>query len=310
MNDPRPIIAELSAVVVALGQGEREGAPLVLTAPDGDLPTRVFDPDQHRTLELSLRDWVSAETGLTLGYVEQLYTFGDRVGRPGDGESAPHRISIGYLAIAREEGAAAERGLWQRWSRFFPWEDRRAGSEPVREAIAGRLAELGRGQPAIRDRAQLSFGLGGAEWRDELVLERYELLYELALVPEAWRDRGGATPEALPAFGTMLPLDHRRILATGIGRLRAKLKYRPVLFGLMPPTFTLTDLQRAAEAVSGQQLHQQNFRRMVGQSGLVEPTGGVSRRRGGRPATEYRFAAGADWEMRVNPVRFGGARQG
>jgi hypothetical protein len=104
--------------------------------------------------------------------------------------------------------------------------------------------------------------------------------------------------------------DHRRILATAIGRLRGKLKYRPVLFELMGETFTLTELQRAAEAVSGVALHKQNFRRMVERSGLIEPTGTTSTRLGGRPAAEYRFGAEAIWERRAAAVRFGGARRG
>jgi hypothetical protein len=84
-------------------------------------------------------------------------------------------------------------------------------------------------------------------------------------------------------------LDHRRILATGIARLRAKIKYRPVVFELMPARFTLLQLQRAVEALAGQRLHKQNFRRLVDQQGLVEETGGVSTATGGRPAKLFRF---------------------
>ena len=72
--------------------------------------------------------------------------------------------------------------------------------------------------------------------------------------------------------------DHRRILATAISRLRAKLKYRPVVFELMPAEFTLTELQRTVEAISGRHLHQQNFRRLVENGALVEPTGDASNR--------------------------------
>jgi len=52
-------------------------------------------------------------------------------------------------------------------------------------------------------------------------------------------------------------------MATAMGRLRAKLKYRPVIFELLPPEFTLTELQRTVEAISGRHLHKQNFRRLV-----------------------------------------------
>ena len=83
--------------------------------------------------------------------------------------------------------------------------------------------------------------------------------------------------------------DHRRILATAIGRLRGKIKYRPVVFELMPPAFTLLQLQRTVEALAGVRLHKQNFRRLVEQQGLVEETGAMSAATGGRPARLVRF---------------------
>ena len=83
--------------------------------------------------------------------------------------------------------------------------------------------------------------------------------------------------------------DHRRILATAIARLRAKLKYRPVVFELMSQEFTLTELQHTVEAISGRHLHKQNFRRLVEQGGLVERTGEWERGTGGRPAERFRF---------------------
>src|SRR5262245_20498539 len=83
--------------------------------------------------------------------------------------------------------------------------------------------------------------------------------------------------------------DHRRILATAIARLRGKLKYRPVVFELMAQEFTLTELQRTVEAISGRRLHKQNFRRLVETAALVEPTGETSTATGGRPAALFRF---------------------
>ncbi|RED18655.1 NUDIX hydrolase [Pontivivens insulae] len=296
----RPIEVGLSAVLVGVIESDGRAEPVVLTLPGPELPTRPFDPDRHGTLELSLRDWVETDTGHTLAHVEQLYTFGDRPQR----SDPAHRVSIGYLAIVpgRERLEGQD---WRPWTQFFPWEDRRAGPAPILTETLAPALESWATTPQRRERLNLSFGLSGQPWRDELVLERYELLYEAGLVEEAARDRALPPPRPL---GRAMPRDDRRILATGIGRLRAKLKYRPVLFELMPETFTLFDLQTAAEAVSGQPLHKQNFRRMITQSGLIEPTGAQTARRGGRPAAEYRFAAEAQWERRVSPVRFGGAR--
>jgi hypothetical protein len=83
--------------------------------------------------------------------------------------------------------------------------------------------------------------------------------------------------------------DHRRILATGIARVRAKIKYNPVVFELMPAVFTLSQLQRCVEAIAGLTLHKPNFRRLIEQQQLVEETGETVSDTGGRPAKAFRF---------------------
>jgi hypothetical protein len=311
-NPSRPVKVDLSAVIVTLAMRAGQARPMVLTpaGPDGrDLPTAAFDPDRHRTLHQALAEWVERHAGLKLDYIEQLYTFGDPRRSAARDAGEPHTVSIGYLALVRPDGTRVTSD-WTPWAQWFPWEDRREGPPPVlAEVILPRLAAWAGSSAEKCERLDLSFGTGGHPWRDELTLERYELLYTAELVCEAWVDRGEAPPADLPALGTPAPRDHRRILATAIGRLRGKLKYRPVLFELMGETFTLTELQRAAEAVSGVALHKQNFRRMVERSGLIEPTGAYSTRLGGRPAAEYRLGAEAMWERRAAAVRFGGARR-
>jgi hypothetical protein len=71
--------------------------------------------------------------------------------------------------------------------------------------------------------------------------------------------------------------------------LRGKLKYRPVVFELLPPAFTLLQLQRTVEALAGVRLHKQNFRRLVENAGLVEGTGRQHPQTGGRPAELFSF---------------------
>jgi hypothetical protein len=149
-------------------------------------------------------------------------------------------------------------------------------------------------QPLIvqtrRERTEITFGLHGAPWDPERTLERYELLYEAGLVEEA--HRGNATSHAQPPGGFLgrpMALDHRRILATALGRVRGKIKYRPVVFELLPATFTLWQLQCVVEALAGIRLHKQNFRRLVERGGLVEGTGQYDLSTGGRPAELFRF---------------------
>jgi hypothetical protein len=262
------------------------------------LPYGTFAPREHRTLEIGLREWVKRQTGLELGYVEQLYTFGDR-GRHAEPGGA-HTLSVGYLALTRGAGDGLMGSHWSPWYAYFPWEDWRKGKPHIlSEDIEPRLKEWA-ARPPLPDeparplrrgeRLRIGFGINGA-WDEEKVLERYELLYEAGLVAEAARDGRPAAMQwsNLPDLGRPMEFDHRRILATGLGRLRGKLKYRPVVFELLPPEFTLYDLQKTVEAISGTLLHKQNFRRLVEKGGLVEATGNVSTETGGRPARLYRF---------------------
>jgi len=74
-----------------------------------------------------------------------------------------------------------------------------------------------------------------------------------------------------------------------MARLRTKIRYRPVIFELMPETFTLLALQTTVEAVAGRPMHKQNFRRLIAQQNLVEETAAFATDTPGRPARLYRF---------------------
>lgn len=282
----------LSAVVMAL----RSGRLCILTTetPEGELalPFGPFDPAGDRTFERALRSFVTAQTGFGLGFVEQLYTFGDAgraAPRPTPGPDRQREISVGYLALTAEAVDMAPSGArWTPALEIFPWEDRRAPPARLTNDIVNSLTTWAGGDPRRIDRIEALFAPSASvRWDETRVLERYELLYEAGLVAEAARDRDDASP--LDLFDRQMASDHRRILATGLGRLRSKLRYRPVLFELTPATFTLSALQAAAEAVVGLNLHKQNFRRGVERTGLVEPTGRLSPGTGGRPAELFRF---------------------
>ncbi len=266
------------------------------------LPTGPLDPKGDRTLELALRRWVRAQTGLELGYVEQLYTFGDRFRDPRERRGGPRVLSVAYLALVREGRVAGESpSRWRGVYRFFPWEDWRGGPPSIVErrllpAVEAWVREApGRAARELRrERAAVAFGRGRERWDGERVLDRYELLYEMGLLPETIRDAraaGEAPPEAVarPLPGSSLAFDHRRILATALGRIRGKIRYRPVVFELVPEEFTLLRLQRTVEALSGIRLHKQNFRRLVDSGGLVEGTGRLEQGIRGRPAELFRF---------------------
>ncbi|OWW00296.1 hypothetical protein [Rhizobium sp. R693] len=273
--------AELIAVLVAVTGGE----PRVMTIRSGEaLPSGPFEMG-HRTLQSGLREWVQEQTGHPVGYLEQLYTFADR---DRNNEILGGRtISISYLGLVREQSATGAGGpAWHGWYSYFPWEDWRAGRPAVLDDIVAHLATWARRDPLRKEerlrRVNFAFGCGEVAWNEDLVLQRYEILYEAGLVKEA-----GFPPEVNP--GRPMFADHRRILATGIARLRAKIKYRPVVFELMPASFTLLQLQRSVEALAGLTLHKQNFRRLIEQQDLVEETGDTTSETGGRPAKLFRY---------------------
>ena len=249
---------------------------------------------------------------MELGYVEQLYTFGDRNRDPRELEGGPRVISVPYLALVKEKQLSGMgRARWRDWYEFFPWEDtlqRRSSviDEKIAPALDGWILNdpnpESRGRR--RERVEIAFGLGGASWDEERVLDRYELLYETGLVAERAPDREAGlesekeSPDSSvepPAesssvsLGRAMALDHRRILATAMGRLRGKIKYRPVIFELLPRNFTLLQLQRVVETLAGVHLHKQNFRRFVEKGGLVEDTGQSEAKTGGRPAKLFCF---------------------
>jgi hypothetical protein len=298
-----PVEIGLTAAIVTV----RGDAPLILTAQTSAatiaaLPSGSFDPIRHRTFEIGLRAWVTQQTGAPLGYVEQLYTFGDRGRHARIGDRDPHVVSVGYLALTRigEEAAEPQAAQWRNWHDFFPWEDWRGGRPAlIEEFILPHLeAWIAQAPDALsstgltrQQRVSLLFGTPGRGFNEENVLERYELLYEAGLLEEALRDGREAAllRKNIEPLGLAMCFDHRRILATAMGRLRAKMKYRPVIFELMGETFTLTELQRTVEAISGRHLHKQNFRRLVESSEIVEPTGETTHLTGGRPAALFKF---------------------
>ena len=122
----------LSAVITAATTHD----PRVLTIRvDGAeaLPSGPLEAE-HRTLEIGLRNWVERQTSEHLGYVEQLYTFGDR------DLVAAGGLVVAYLALVREAApAGAADAAWQSWYRYFPWEDWRDGRPALLEPIEERL---------------------------------------------------------------------------------------------------------------------------------------------------------------------------
>jgi hypothetical protein len=178
-----------------------------------------------------------------------------------------------YLMLTRDPhdtaaptgGDDAARAHWADVYEYLPWEDLR---DEARQARLGRLVKAldgwARRSPQAADRVRELFGL--REWNEERTAERWALLMEARLVPEARRDRWGRVQaraeDALT--GREMAFDHRQILADALGRVRGKIKYTPAaLMALTGPEATLDELQAHCEAIAGRPLHRSNFRRAV-----------------------------------------------
>ena len=275
----------LNAVILAV----TDEVPRILCVEGDALPFGHLDPLGDHTLELGLRAWVREQTGLELGYVEQLYTFGDLDREMPVDAAEGRRISVAYLALVREaELEAKGRAVWRSVYEFLPWEDWREGQPRSleRQLVPALLkwsqdAEHRSERESRRERVEIALGLESLRWDEERVLERYELLWEAGLVRESGAEPGG--------IGVAMRLDHRRMLATGLGRLRGKLKYRPVVFELMPPTFTLFQLQRVVEALAGCVSTKGTSAGWWTRAVWLRGPDSSASRRAGRPAELFRF---------------------
>lgn len=306
---------EVVAVLIAI----TDHSARVLTVDQGKLlPNGPLMP-LHRSLQAGVRQWVEEQTEQPLGYIEQLYTFVDTNRRNIDGHAL---VYVSYLGLVQEEQTQElpSKASWQDWYAYFPWENHLNGMpSSVTDFIVPALFDWANSaqeqteRQRRRQRIHLCWGINediisnntnqvlesnsakeskkhNYEWVAEHALLRYEMLYEADLIPEA----PNYQPNKLPTNGSQLtgiPMyyDHRRVIATAISRLRAKIEYRPLIFGLMPDAFTLSQLQQSIEALSGVRLHKQNFRRLLDSQNLVTETGDSSSAQRGRPAKLYRF---------------------
>lgn len=110
-------------------------------------------------------------------------------------------------------------------------------------------------------------------------LARTRLRTDLEWRP-AWHPIAGLPP---------LAFENERVIAYAQRRLRAKLEYTNVVYSLLPPRFTLTQMQRVYEAILGEAIDKRNFRRRVVGLGIVRETGQTHKQGPYRPAMLYEF---------------------
>lgn len=283
---------EVVAVLIAI----TDFTARVLTVDNGKLlPSGPLTP-VHHSLQAGVRQWVEEQTQQPLGYIEQLYTFVDSNRRNPQGHAL---IYVSYLGLV-QEGSRTQlqsNAVWRDWHVYFPWENHlQDNPASIDLNIVPQLymwadkADSREKQMRRRKRIQVCWGVGKHQWQSEHALLRYEMLYEAELIPESRNFNPNALPnDLIYTCGEPMYYDHRRVIATAMSRLRAKIEYQPVIFGLMPDEFTLSQLQYSLEALSGVRLHKQNFRRQLENQDLLVATGRSTFANRGRPAQLYRF---------------------
>jgi ADP-ribose pyrophosphatase YjhB (NUDIX family) len=89
-----------------------------------------------------------------------------------------------------------------------------------------------------------------------------------------------------------LAFDHADILASALRRLRSKVEYTSLPVHLLPPKFTLPDLQQVYEQILGRSMDKSAFRKRMAEANFLEPLAGEKRPASNRPAQIYRIKRG------------------
>jgi 8-oxo-dGTP diphosphatase len=86
-----------------------------------------------------------------------------------------------------------------------------------------------------------------------------------------------------------LAFDHNEIVEVALKRLKRSIRTRPIGFELLPPAFTLTDLQHLYEAIWETDLEKRNFRKKILSMNLLKDLGRSQEGVAHRPAKLYSF---------------------
>jgi 8-oxo-dGTP diphosphatase len=110
-----------------------------------------------------------------------------------------------------------------------------------------------------------------------------------AIVPSGTAAPDGMSWQPVAALATLGPRQ-QAMLAAALAALRDRMDIAPIAFRMLPPTFTLSELQEMYELLLGRRLHKASFRRALQSSYLVEPTDEWRSEGRGRPAQLFRYA--------------------
>ncbi|MGP6159541.1 MAG: NUDIX hydrolase [Vulcanimicrobiaceae bacterium] len=175
------------------------------------------------------------------------------------------------------------------------------GGAETLEAAAARALETKAGLEGAYLEQLCTFGAPGRDPRSRTLSVAYVALVPHARIAAARGDvvvarlevpwpgeQGGPVHAYRDGERLALGFDHAEVLGVAVKRIRGKLEYTPIGFELLPPAFTLGDLQRVHETVLGRTLNKDSFRRRMLASGDLESTGEQRTGVEHRPAMLYR----------------------
>ena len=169
----------------------------------------------------------------------------------------------------------------ERWS--LPWKVGQSG-EPL-DSAATRIAQETLGEPPTWMEQIGAFADGKRHPSDAEISVAF-----VGLVPhETASPRPGNTWFSVADVPPLSPRQ-KSMVEGAISAVQARLDQAPIAFRLLPPTFTLSELQHLYELLLGKRLHKASFRRALAGSSLVEPTDEWRSEGRGRPAQLYRYS--------------------
>lgn len=215
---------------------------------------------------------------------------------PKDMQDSPSSYLRVCVALIRWNGTGLDTAIWN--SSHLP--TARPSADEALDQTAVRVIREGTGIDAqyLEQLYTFSPSQGGPR---QIVISYLALFSPETATPES-------PPELawLPAETTELSDDlEQMVLEYALVRLRAKLGYTNIAFYLLPPTFTLSELQQTYESILDQPMDKRNFRRRMIASGILIDTGEQRREGSHRPAALYRFREQADQSSYLTPPLLG-----
>jgi 8-oxo-dGTP diphosphatase len=214
-----------------------------------------------------------------------------RDGEDGDGDQVAEGTAPGCKVLLVQRRAEPHKGEWALPGGFVEVSDTGDQGEDL-EAAARRELQEETGLVVDYLEQLYTFGAPRRDPRGRVIsVAYYALVRSTDHQAHAGSDAADVRWFALPTAGARKPelaFDHGEVLAMAIGRLQAKVRYAPIGFNLLPPRFTLTELQRLYEAVLARGLDKRNFRKRILAMGILADAG-RQQNVPHRAATLYRF---------------------